>query len=124
MTKLKRTQAAAKKTVIGILGGIVVILGIIMIPYPGPGWVVVFLGLGILSTEFDWAKRLLDVAKGKYDAWQDWLARQAPWIKASFWIGTCLVVITTIWLLNGYGIIANILHLDLPWVHSPLPIFK
>ena len=37
-----------KKTGVGFIGGVVLVAGIIMIPYPGPGWVTVFLGLGIL----------------------------------------------------------------------------
>ena len=44
-----------------IVGGIVVILvGLFLsLPgIPGPGIVVIVLGLGILSSEFDWAERL------------------------------------------------------------------
>ena len=114
----------AKKTFIGIVGGIVLLAGIVMIPYPGPGWLVVFAGLGILSTEFHWAKRVLHFARGKYDAWQDWLAKQHPALKALFWLLTALVVVTTIWLLNGYGLINNWLGLGQDWVRSPLPIFR
>lgn len=120
---MRSAKQHTKRVGIGILGGIVLVVGIIAIPYPGPGWLIVFAGLGILSTEFDWAKRLLDYARGKYDAWQDWLSAQATWVKVVFWLATFLVVVTTIWLLNGYGIIDAVLHLGLPWVHSPLPIF-
>lgn len=109
----------AKKTFIGIVGGFVLLAGIIMIPYPGPGWLVVFAGLGILSTEFEWAQRVLHFAKGKYDAWQDWLAAQKPWVKATFWLLTALVVVVTIWLLNGYGLINGWLNLGQDWVRSP-----
>jgi uncharacterized protein (TIGR02611 family) len=45
------------KTVIGIVGVAVVIAGVILIPLPGPGWLVVFLGLAILGTEFPAAHR-------------------------------------------------------------------
>lgn len=114
----------AKKTFVGIVGGIVLLAGIVMIPYPGPGWAVVFIGLGILSTEFVWAQRVLQYAKGKYDAWQHWLASQKPYVKAIFWILTALVVVITIWLLNGYGLINGWLGLGQDWVRSPLPIFR
>lgn len=109
-----------KKTFIGLVGGIVLIAGVIMIPYPGPGWLVVFAGLGILSTEFEWAQRVLHFARGKYDAWQAWLARQNPYVKALFWLLTAIVVVVTIWLLNGYGLINGWLHLGQDWVRSPL----
>jgi uncharacterized protein (TIGR02611 family) len=50
---------------ITIIGVVVIIAGIILLPLPGPGWVVIFAGLGILSTEYDWARRLLRAAKAK-----------------------------------------------------------
>lgn len=109
----------AKKTVIAAIGGLVVVVGLITIPYPGPGWLTVFIGLGILSTEFKWAAGVLKFARGKYDAWVDWLARQAWWVKAIVSGLVCLVVIVTIWLLNGYGLMADFFGLDYPWAKSP-----
>lgn len=45
------------KTVVGVVGIAVVIVGLILIPLPGPGWLIVFLGLAILGTEFPAAHR-------------------------------------------------------------------
>lgn len=115
-----KTAAGAKKIGIGIVGGIVLAAGIIMIPYPGPGWLVVFAGLAILAQEFAWAQRILDKLKAKYDAWQDWLKKQPFWVKTIFWLLTCIVVIVTIWLLNGYGLINQWLNLEQDWLSSPL----
>ena len=112
-----------KKTFVTIVGMFVLIAGVIMIPYPGPGWLVVFAGLGILSTEYVWAKRLLQFAKGKYDAWAAWVSRQNSAIKVALWIATAAVVVTTLWLLNAYGLISDFFHLGFDWVYSPLPIF-
>lgn len=120
---MQKTKAAVKKTSVGILGGLVVVLGLILVPYPGPGWLIVFAGLAILSTEFDSAQRILDFAKGKYDAWQDWLKQQSRPIQLLFWLLTAIVVVVTIWLLNGYGLISDLLHLGWDWVRSPLPFF-
>lgn len=114
----------AKKTGVTIVGFFVLIAGIIMIPYPGPGWVTVFVGLGILSTEYAWAKRLLDYAKSRYDAWEAWVRRQSAAVKAVFWLLTAAVVVVTIWLLNGYGIMNDVLGLGWDWVRSPLPFFN
>ena len=118
-----RAKHQTRKILVGIIGGIVLVAGIIMIPYPGPGWLVVFAGLGILSTEFTWAQRVLSYARGKYDAWQSWLGQQAQLVKAVFWLLTCVVVIVTIWLLNGYGLLNALLGLHLDWLNSPLPFF-
>lgn len=113
-----------KRTFVTIIGSIVLLAGLVMVPYPGPGWLTVFAGLGILSTEYTWARNLLGYAKSRYDAWQNWITKQRPEIKAVFWVLTALVVIATIWILNGYGLINDLLNLGLDWVKSPLPIFK
>ncbi|MFD5082291.1 TIGR02611 family protein [Kitasatospora sp. NPDC058201] len=42
-----------------LIGLAVVVLGVIMLPLPGPGWVVIFLGMGIWATEFVWAQLAL-----------------------------------------------------------------
>lgn len=42
------------------VGGVLVILvGVVLLPLPGPGWLVIFAGLGLLATEYAWARRLL-----------------------------------------------------------------
>ena len=43
---------------VGVLGTIIVAIGILLVPLPGPGWLIVFLGLGVLGTEFAAARRL------------------------------------------------------------------
>lgn len=43
-----------------VLGFIVLCLGIAIIPLPGPGLLVVAIGLGLLATEIPFARRLLD----------------------------------------------------------------
>lgn len=109
-----------KRLMTAIVGGFILIIGIIAIPYPGPGWLIVFAGLGILSTEFEWARRWLDYARKKYDAWQDWIKRQPMHIKAVFWLVTFTVVILTIWLLNGYGLLNQWFNLGQDWLVSPI----
>ena len=37
---------------VGIVGSLVVALGIVAIPLPGPGWLIVIAGLFVLATEF------------------------------------------------------------------------
>jgi uncharacterized protein (TIGR02611 family) len=69
------------RTVIGVVGTIVMVGGLIMVPFPGPGWLVVFIGVGILASEFDWAKRLLDFGKAKLQAWNDWMRPKPLWFK-------------------------------------------
>lgn len=46
-----------KPLVIGV-GAFCFIAGLIMLVTPGPGWLFIFIGLGIWGTEFAWAHRL------------------------------------------------------------------
>jgi uncharacterized protein (TIGR02611 family) len=43
---------------VGVAGGAVVLLGLILIPLPGPGIPVVIAGIVLLSTEFEWAGKV------------------------------------------------------------------
>ena len=67
-----------KRIAITIAGFLVVLLGLIMIPLPGPGWLIVFLGLGILDREYIWAERLLNTAKRKVGQAKDAVLRKKP----------------------------------------------
>lgn len=42
-----------------LVGLAVVAGGVVLLPLPGPGWVVIFLGMGIWATEFVWAQLVL-----------------------------------------------------------------
>jgi uncharacterized protein (TIGR02611 family) len=105
---------------VGVVGTLVLVAGILMIPYPGPGWLVVFAGLAILATEFAWAKRALRYGRARYDAWTAWLARQPWWIKLVVLGATAVVVLTTLWLLNTFGLVGGWLGLKWTWLRSPL----
>ncbi|MCH0540545.1 TIGR02611 family protein [Streptomyces sp. MUM 203J] len=48
-----------------LIGLAVVVLGVIMLPLPGPGWVVIFGGMAIWATEFIWAQLVLRWTKRK-----------------------------------------------------------
>ena len=106
---------------VAILGGLVLVAGIIAIPYPGPGWLIVFGGLAILATEFMWAKRVLHYARGKYDAWTDWLGRQSLIVRIAVLLATGLIVLATLYLLNALYLVAGWVGLDRwTWLQSPL----
>jgi uncharacterized protein (TIGR02611 family) len=46
----RRRAEFVYRIVVGVVGLIVLGVGILAIPYPGPGWAIVFIGLGILAT--------------------------------------------------------------------------
>jgi tellurite resistance protein TerC len=55
----RRLVRAAWRSIVLVVGGTVVAIGVAMIVLPGPAFVVIPAGLGILATEFVWARRLL-----------------------------------------------------------------
>lgn len=119
--RIKRNRALniVYRIAVGVLGGLVLLAGLFMIPYPGPGWFVVFVGLAILATEFTWAERILRYAKGRYDAWNDWLKRQHPVVRAVVWTATAAVVVVTLWLLDVYEMVGGWFGIGWPWLSSP-----
>jgi uncharacterized protein (TIGR02611 family) len=58
-----KTLKQVKRLVIGLIGFTVLVVGIAMIVLPGPAFIVIPIGLGILATEFIWAKSLLLTVK-------------------------------------------------------------
>jgi uncharacterized protein (TIGR02611 family) len=67
----------AKRIGVFIVGWLIVIVGLALVPLPGPGWAIVFVGLSILATEFTWAERLkhwvqrqVADAAHKFQAWR------------------------------------------------------
>lgn len=55
----------AKRVLIAIFGFTLLACGIAMLVLPGPGWLIILLGLSVLSAEFAWARRLLRRIKQK-----------------------------------------------------------
>ena len=53
----------ARQVVVGVVGGTLVLIGIVMLVLPGPAFIVIPLGLGVLAAEFAWARHLLEHVK-------------------------------------------------------------
>ncbi len=109
--RIRRNPALvlAYRLVVGIVGGLIVVLGLALVPLPGPGWLIVFLGLGILATEFTWAERLLDFGRRTLKSWLRWLGRQNLPVRALISLLTLAFVV---------GVVGLALHLSvgLPFV--------
>jgi uncharacterized protein (TIGR02611 family) len=70
---------ALRKLIVGLIGFPLLVLGAILVPLPGPGFLVMFIALALLATEFEWAnkhattfkrklKQIYDTAMAKADA--------------------------------------------------------
>lgn len=116
---MNRVIRGSKKVIIGVLGALVVLIGIVLVPYPGPGWLIVFTGFAILATEFAFAEKTLAYLKARYEAWIVWLKNQHRIVQLLVLAFTGLVVLVTVWLLNSFGLIDSFFQLHQEWLHSP-----
>jgi uncharacterized protein (TIGR02611 family) len=112
----------AYRVVVGVVGLAVLTAGIVAIPYPGPGWAIVFIGLAILATEFDWARRLLKYTRGRYDQMMDWFKAQGLWVQALGIVLAAAVVVSTLWLLGALSWAAGLIGFEQSWLKSPVGI--
>lgn len=71
---------AVYKVLVTTLGVLIAVIGLILVPLPGPGWLIVFIGLTLLGTEYHWARRLLGwlrrVLARFWERWNMWRARR------------------------------------------------
>jgi uncharacterized protein (TIGR02611 family) len=69
-----RTVEQVRRAFRIVAGFTLLLAGVVMIVTPGPGWLVIFLGLSLLAAEFIWARRLMDRMKRQGDR-----VREAVW---------------------------------------------
>ena len=73
-----------------VVAFLVVAGGLALVPLPGPGWAVVFIGLGMLALEFEWAERLMEKVLNRIEAAQEAARNATPAQKAIGVAGTGL----------------------------------
>jgi uncharacterized protein (TIGR02611 family) len=105
---------------VAVIGLAILALGVLAIPYPGPAWAIVFLGLAILATEFNWARRLLAYTRERYDKVMAWFKRQGLWVQLLGAAFTAAVVVATLWLLGAVGFFADLVGLEHKLFKSPV----
>jgi uncharacterized protein (TIGR02611 family) len=81
------------KWVVGIVGAVITVGGLFLVPLPGPGWLIVFVGIAILGSEFEKAQRLLAWARARLQDWNDWLAPKPLWFKGLVGLATLVLVL-------------------------------
>jgi uncharacterized protein (TIGR02611 family) len=92
--RIRSTRAGklVYQAVVVVVGVAVILIGIVLLPLPGPGWLIIFAGLGILATEFTWAARLLLYARAKVAAWVAWAGRQGRPVQALLGLGGLIFI--------------------------------
>lgn len=81
------------RLLIGTLGLVIVLIGAALIPLPGPGWLIVFVGVAVWATEFSWAQRLLHYGHGVLQKWTEWVKRRSLMTRILIGLGGLLVLV-------------------------------
>ncbi|WP_054814063.1 TIGR02611 family protein [Nocardia arizonensis] len=105
---------------VAVAGVAVLVLGVLAIPYPGPGWAIVFAGLGILATEFAWAHRALRWLRDRYRHLMAWYSARGPVARVVAAVATAVLVVATLWVLGTFGVVTDWIGVEQTWVRSPL----
>ncbi|HEV3012762.1 MAG TPA: PGPGW domain-containing protein [Actinomycetota bacterium] len=69
---------AVRRGGVFLVGSALLIAGAAMLILPGPGIAVMFLGLVVLSAEFQWAQRALSWARDRYRSFKDHAQSRMP----------------------------------------------
>lgn len=80
-----------RRVAVAVLGGVLTLAGVALLVLPGPGFVLVAAGLTVLATQFAWAARPLEYAKGKARAGMDEVAESR--VRAGFAAVAALVLL-------------------------------
>lgn len=84
----------AYRLAVGVGGTATVLVGLVLVPLPGPGWPIVFVGLSLLGSEFAWAARLSRAVQARVTPAGAWLrTARWPWrAAATVGVVACAVV--------------------------------
>lgn len=110
-----RTGRLTLQLVIAIIGGIIVATGIVLIPFPGPGWLIVLGGLAVWAIEFAWAQRLLSFTRARLEQWWHWLGRQHILVRLLAGLIGLVFVATVVWLSVRFSL--GVRSLDEFWTY-------
>lgn len=85
-----------------LVGVAVIVIGVVLLPLPGPGWLIIFAGLGLLATEYRWAADLLRWVRRRVSDWTRWVASRPRWLQLVSSVVTLIVLAAIVvgsWLL-------------------------
>jgi uncharacterized protein (TIGR02611 family) len=99
LDRVRATRAGhlSLKIAVALVGGAIVVLGLIMVPAPGPGWLVVIGGLSVLAIEYAWARHALDFVRERVRAWTHWIGARSPVIRAAVGSASLVLLAVGLW---------------------------
>jgi uncharacterized protein (TIGR02611 family) len=87
-------------------GFVVLLVGVVMLFTPGPGWAVIVLGLGMLALEFTWAENALERVIDQAERAADQVTKGSPLRRAA---------LLAVGVLSLAALVALIVFWDIPF---------
>ena len=87
-------------------GFVVLLIGVVMLFTPGPGWAVIVLGLGMLALEFTWAERALERVIDQAERAADQVTKGSPIRRAA---------LLSVGVLSLAALVALVVFWDIPF---------
>lgn len=98
LARRRRTAAGrfGVRIVVTLFGLTVILGGIVLLPLPGPGWVIIFGGLAIWSLEYELAARLRRFAIRGVSRWTRWFGEQSWWTRSFVGLGLLVIILAIV----------------------------
>ncbi|MFZ2511747.1 MAG: TIGR02611 family protein, partial [Gordonia sp. (in: high G+C Gram-positive bacteria)] len=113
---------AVYRTGVGFVGTIMILGGAMMVPLPTPGfgWILIFLGLGVLSTEFVWAKKVAHGLRRALDYFEAWWGRRSLAAKTGLIVAVVVIILLFLWLAGMLGTMGSWFGWRDEWLSGPI----
>lgn len=96
-----RTHPVARviyRALVFLVGALVIVVGVILVPAPGPGVLVIIAGLMVLASEFEFAQRLHERLVAWAKAKNDEVRARPPWVQVVLGVATFAGALGFLWL--------------------------
>ena len=91
-------KGAAKRIVLEVVGWLLVVVGLAAIPLPGPGLLILFGGLVLLSQQYEWAEKRVEPVKQRAVKAARESVETVPRIIISTLLGLALIGCGVLWI--------------------------
>lgn len=92
------------RLLVALSGLVLVALGLMLVPLPGPGWLIVLAGIAVWAVEFMWARHLLRFTTDRLRRWTDWQRDQHWLVRVALVLALAAVAVAALWLSIRHGL--------------------
>jgi uncharacterized protein (TIGR02611 family) len=91
-------------------GFVLIVIGLLLVPLPGPGWLIVLGGVAVWAIEFAWARTLLRYGRERLRRSSEWMRRRHWLVRVPLALALFAVVAVAAWLSLKHGLGIDPLH--------------